>query len=75
MFDITPSLNELVGCAIVGTGVLTCAGFGTLFVCLRLSGVLDWHWLWVLSPLLPFAFVVAVLLANAGWHWLTREED
>lgn len=41
-------------------------GFGglltLLFIGLKLGGVIDWNWIWVLSPLwVPLAFVMAVI--------------
>lgn len=40
------------------TGALT-----ILFIALKLTGVIDWSWLWVLSPLwISFALGVTVLL-------------
>jgi hypothetical protein len=33
-----------------------------VFLTLKLSGVIDWSWWWVISPLwLPFALVLAVI--------------
>lgn len=33
-----------------------------IFLTLKLSGVIDWSWWWVISPLwLPFALVLAVI--------------
>ena len=35
----------------------------TLFVGLKLTGNIDWSWVWVLSPLwVPFAIAAAVLV-------------
>jgi hypothetical protein len=39
------------------TGLLT-----VLFIGLKLGGVIDWSWWWVLSPLWISAAIVAVLL-------------
>lgn len=37
-----------------------------LFIGLKLGGVIDWSWLWVLSPLwIPLAIIVAILLVIA----------
>lgn len=39
------------------SGLLT-----VLFIALKLTGVITWSWLWVLSPFwLPFAFVLAFI--------------
>jgi len=36
---------------------------GVLFIGLKLTGYIDWSWLWVLAPLwIPLALVVAILL-------------
>jgi len=35
-----------------------------LFIALKLCGVIDWCWFWVLSPIvLPFGFALTVLFA------------
>ena len=40
---------------------LTTALFIT-FLVLKLTGVIDWSWLWVLSPIwIPIAFVIVVM--------------
>lgn len=34
-----------------------------LFIALKLTGVIDWSWIWVLSPIwIPLAIVFAVLV-------------
>lgn len=43
-------------------------GFGSVllivFITLKLCGVIDWSWWWVLSPVwIPLSLVVALLLA------------
>ena len=41
-------------------GVLT-----ILFIALKLTGYIDWHWAWVLSPIwigIPILFVIAVII-------------
>ncbi len=48
-------------------------GFGgalaILFIGLKLGHVINWDWLWVLSPIwIPLALVVAILvLCGLGW--------
>jgi hypothetical protein len=38
-------------------------GLTIAFIILKLTGVITWNWLWVLSPIwLPFAAVMAALL-------------
>lgn len=50
------SNNSLGGIGIVG--ILT-----TVFIVLKLVGVIDWTWFWVLSPMIiSFAFVVVVAI-------------
>ena len=54
----------------LGPGVFTSL-LTVLFIGLKLGGVIDWSWLWVLSPLwLPFAFVFGVLLIVAIIQWI-----
>lgn len=50
------SNNSSGGIGIVG--ILT-----TIFIVLKLVGVIDWTWFWVLSPMIiSFAFVVVVAI-------------
>ena len=54
-----------------------------LFIGLKLGHVIDWHWIWVLSPLwLPSAVVLAVVvvvflayLIGGALHDLVRKRD
>jgi hypothetical protein len=40
-------------------------GLTILFVGLKLGGVIDWDWLWVLAPLwLPIVAVIGIFLAS-----------
>jgi hypothetical protein len=40
-----------------------------LFIALKLTNVIAWSWLWVLSPIwIPFAAILAVFLAITAWH-------
>ena len=56
-----------IGCAGVPVGFL-----GVAFVVLKLCHVIDWHWLWVLSPFLfcigvyIFWFIVALAIIIAA---------
>lgn len=48
-----------------------------LFIALKLTGVITWSWLWVLSPLwisalLSLAVIVTVLLGIAVFGWLDK---
>ena len=69
------------------TAVIPGGGFVTLltvlFIGLKLGNVIDWHWVWVLSPMwLPAAvlLVVAVVVflayfIGAALHDLVRKRD
>lgn len=44
-----------------------------LFIALKLTGVINWSWLWVLSPIwIPFAFAI-VLVAIFFVFFLIKE--
>ena len=49
-------------------------GFGGLltiaFIVLKLCGIIDWSWLWVLSPLWISAALVITILVILGIIWL-----
>ena len=46
-----------------GGGCGFCGMLAILFIGLKLAGVIDWTWWWVLSPLwVPAVIVLAVLL-------------
>ena len=46
-----------------GGGIGFCGALTILFIGLKLGNVIDWSWIWVLSPLwIPFALVIAFLL-------------
>lgn len=46
-----------------------------LFVALKLTGVIDWSWWWVLSPIwISFLCVFGILISAFGfWLWLGRK--
>ncbi len=44
------------------TGLLTIA-----FIVLKLTGVIEWSWLWVLSPLWIGALVAVILVILFAW--------
>ena len=58
------------------TGGVSFAGALTIaFVVLKLCGVIDWDWLWVLAPLWVSAIIAAVIaivailvMAVKGWR-------
>lgn len=44
-------------------GVGVAGLLGVLFIGLKLGHVIDWHWLWVLSPFwIPLGFALVLLL-------------
>lgn len=58
-----------------GVSILTV--IGTIFVVLKLVGVIDWSWLWVLAPfwiplslalvVIALAFIVLLVVAIVKW--------
>lgn len=52
-------------------GVGFCGLLTVLFIGLKLTGHIDWSWLWVLSPLwIPMAIVAVILLVlGAIYVW------
>ena len=54
-----------------GTGI---AGvFTIVFVVLKLTGHIDWSWLWVVSPIWITAAVIALLLVAVVAAWGTAK--
>ncbi len=50
-----------------GGGSLTTSLLGVLFVGLKLTGYINWPWVWVLSPFwIPLAIVLAILLVGGA---------
>ena len=46
-----------------GGGMGICSVLTSVFVVLKLTGVIDWKWVWVLAPtLIPLALIVVGLL-------------
>lgn len=40
------------------------------FIVLKLTGVIDWSWWWVLSPLwIPIVFMLVVMLIVVCWNY------
>lgn len=58
-------------------GMGLCGVLTTIFVVLKLVGVIDWPWVWVLSPLwigfLAGCLIIAIIIAI--WVWIFRKED
>ena len=54
-------------------GVGFCSLLGLLFIALKLTGFIDWPWLWVLAPLwIPLALVALVFAVVFVWTLLTK---
>ena len=44
-----------------------------LFIALKLTGYIEWSWLWVLSPIwISVAVGIGFLLVFLGFFWLTE---
>jgi hypothetical protein len=44
-----------------------CGLLAILFIGLKLGGVIDWSWWWVLAPIwVPFALIVVVFIVGVG---------
>lgn len=42
-----------------------------LFIALKLTGFIDWSWLWVLSPIwIPLVIVIAIAAIATGVAWI-----
>lgn len=56
-----------------GAGISVAGLLGVAFVVLKLCGVIDWPWLWVLSPFwisLVIGIIIFVVLAIFIWkNW------
>lgn len=48
---------------IQGYSILTIIGI--IFIILKLTGAIDWHWVWVLSPFIFQVFSIALYCAVA----------
>jgi predicted membrane protein len=58
-------------------GMGLCGVLTTIFVVIKLIGVIDWPWVWVLSPLwigfLASCLIIAIIIAIGVW--IFRKED
>jgi Flp pilus assembly protein TadB len=57
-------------------GVMFTELLALLFIGLKLGGVIDWSWWWVLSPIwIPIGLfiVVAITVVPIMWFWKRRE--
>ena len=52
--------NSTGGLGLFGT-------LGVVFIVLKLVGVIDWSWWWVLSPFWIFAALVLLIFAAIWW--------
>ena len=42
---------------------------GVAFIVLKLTGFIDWPWIWVVSPLwIPLAIFIAILVVGGGGY-------
>lgn len=44
-----------------------------LFVALKLDGIIDWSWLWVISPILIQAGILTISYAILGVVWILQQ--
>lgn len=44
-----------------------------LFVALKLDGIIDWSWLWVISPILIQAGILTISYAILGIVWILQQ--
>lgn len=59
------------GAGITFTGLLS-----IVFITLKLCGVIDWPWLWVLSPIwIPLAFIAVLFLIVGICAFITAIAD
>lgn len=48
---------------IYGGGIGFCGLLGIVFITLKLCGVINWSWWWVLAPIwIPFCFTISIIL-------------
>lgn len=47
--------------------------FLMIFIVLKLCGVIDWSWLWVLSPLWISAGIAALIIVGMLIYWKVEE--
>ena len=57
-------MSDNSGVKIGGGGIGFSGLLAVLFIGLKLTGCIDWSWLWVLAPIwIPLALVVGIILA------------
>jgi hypothetical protein len=44
-----------------------------VFIVLKLTGVINWSWWWVLSPLWISLGIVVVILIGFGIYWIIKK--
>ena len=54
-----------------GGGLSFCGVLTIVFIVLKLTGVIDWSWIWVLSPAWICALLSLIILVFlwSWWHW------
>lgn len=56
-------MNKETNNAVNTNGIGFCGLLAIVFITLKLIGIINWSWLWVLSPIwIPFAIWLAVIL-------------
>ena len=59
----------------VGSGIGFSGLLGLLFIALKLCGVIDWSWWWVLAPFwIPIALVVVIIIIAIGIAIFGKQE-
>lgn len=53
-------------------GIGFCGVLAVAFVVLKLCHVIDWSWLWILSPIwIPIALLLVISAAVVGWAFIS----
>lgn len=55
------------------TGFGQLAVIGIVFVVLKLVGVINWSWWWVLSPFLVIPVLVVVIIGVSIWYYASTK--
>lgn len=59
------------------SGLGLCSVLTIIFVVLKLLGVINWSWLWVLCPIwidLLLTIVVLIIFAIIDWHFRNKHD-
>jgi hypothetical protein len=58
----------------ISTGSVFPSLLAVLFIGLKLTGSINWPWIWVLGPLwIPLALILSLLAAGLGFSWLSHD--